>query len=128
MQLAHCEETNLQLVSELDEKEAELSRMEKETSSRMRSIGDENEQLKRANETLRLKIGDLSAESAFLSTNLKDALGKIELYEQQFAAAQCQAKADSVQLTKLNHDLAIEKVRLFTYYLFISINFVMGFC
>lgn len=115
LQLAHCEETNLQLVADLDEsqqrRESDLCRMEKEWSGRAKTLGDENEQLRRVGEGARLKIGDLSAECAFLNTNLKDALARIELYEQQFAQITQQAHLDSDEIRKLNAELNAEKLR-----------------
>lgn len=115
LQLAHCEETNLQLVADLDEsqqrRESDLCRMEKEWSGRTKTLGDENEQLRRAGEGARLKIGDLSSECAFLNTNLKDALARIELYEQQFAQITQQAHIDSEEIRKLNVELNAEKLK-----------------
>lgn len=115
LQLANCEETNLQLVSDLDEsqrrRESDVTRIEKELSARVRSLLDETEMLKRTGESSRVRVSDLSAECAFLSTNLKDALGKIELYEQQFAGLQAQAQCDSLEMRKLTHELNAERVR-----------------
>lgn len=114
LQLANCEETNLQLVAELDEsaqrRDAELCRLEKEMSTRAKQLADENEQLRRVAESARVKIGDLSAESAFLSTNLKDALARIELYEQQFASLAHQSQSDAAEIRKLTHEVHSEKV------------------
>lgn len=119
LQLAHCEETNLQLVADLDEcqhrRENELCRMERELNSRIKTLGDENEQLRRVAESTRLKLSDLSSESAFLNTNLKDALARIELYEQQFASFTVQAQSDTDEIRKLTHELHVEKVSIFFY-------------
>ena len=104
----------MQLVADLDEcqhrRENELCRMERDLNSRIKTLADENEQLRRVAETSRLKLGDLSAETAFLNTNLKDALARIELYEQQFATFAAQAYADTDEIRKLTHELHVEKV------------------
>lgn len=116
-QLENCEETNLQLVSDLDEcqrrRETELSKMEKDLGSRLKSLADENEQLKRFVDNSRLKISDLSAENAFLNTNLKDAMAKIELYEQQFATHLVQTQTDSNEIKRLTNELVSEKVKIY---------------
>jgi chromosome segregation ATPase len=110
LQLEHCEETNAQLVNDLDEcqqrKQTELSRLEKE----LRMQVDENDQLKRASEYLRHKISDMSSENAFLNTNLKDSMSKLETYEHQFNAMQSQAQSDKLEIKKLLHELKNEKV------------------
>ena len=114
LQLEHCEEANVQLVSDLEEcqmrKQTELSAMNKDLNTRMKILMDENDHMRKSAECFRLKLNDVGSENAFLNTNLKDSLNKLEMYENQLNSMQSQANLDNLEMKRLQHELTNEKV------------------
>lgn len=125
-QLLNCEETNLQMVNDLDAQTKrlnDLERLNRDLNVRLANYVDDNNELRKLTDQLKLKLNELTNENAFLNTNLKDSLNKLDLCEPQLIAFNQQSQADKQEIKKLFFDLSVEKVCAsvsFTLFLFRS--------
>jgi chromosome segregation ATPase len=114
LQLVTCEETNLQMAAELDaqmKRTAELERGQRELSSRLKLALDENNEMRKQSDQCRLRLAEVTNQNAFLNTNLKDSLAKLDSHEAQIGQLTAQQQEDKLEIRRLFYDLSVQKER-----------------